>query len=403
MPENNIKQDFELLNHLPIGNCIIDEDYKVLFWNNYLENSTEILKSEIIGSKLSDYFPYFINKLYINRLDSIFTGGAPVIFSSHLHGFLFNDPAKKNTSRINKTVVSAIPKPNSKKYYALFSIEDVTELSNKIQQHRVLKDEAIREVEKRKIIEQKLLIDEAQLIELNATKDKFFSIIAHDLKSPFNSILCFSELLINNIDKYDSQKQKQIMGYIHESAINTYKLLENLLTWSRSQSGRISYNPEKENLYLLVVETIDMLNQGLLKKSIKLTNNISGDSFAFVDKDMFSTIIRNLVSNAIKFTQQGGEIIIEECIITDESNRDFVKISVIDNGLGMSNEVQSKLFSITHNISTQGTENEHGTGLGLILCKEFVEKHRGEIWVESEEGKGSSFMFTIPKLRQVES
>ena len=230
----------------------------------------------------------------------------------------------------------------------------------------------------------------------NATKDKFFSIIAHDLKGPFNSILGFSGLLDENYEKYDIQKQKHFIKIINQSVKNTLKLLENLLLWSRSQRGILDYKPEKENIYLLYTETIKFLILPAEKKSISLRNEIPEDIVVKADKNMISTVMRNLISNAIKYTHKDGEIIVKARTIKDKNKQLFAEITVKDNGLGILPNLQAKLFKIEENISTEGTEKEQGTGLGLILCKEFVEKHGGEIWVKSELGKGSEFVFTIP-------
>ena len=248
-----------------------------------------------------------------------------------------------------------------------------------------------RDVTERKKAEQALQESEIQLKELNATKDKFFSIIAHDLKSPFNSMLGFSEMLNNKFDKYDTKKKKKFINIIYQGLQDTFRLLENLLTWSRSQRGSIDFKPETLNLYLVAEETIDILSQTATNKSIIIKNEISESTFVKADKDMLATIIRNLVSNAIKFTPKGGKISIDA-----KNQQQFIEITVKDNGIGIPKEKQSQLFDIGENTSTQGTENETGTGLGLILCKEFVEKHGGKIWVESEIRKGSSFKFTIP-------
>ena len=229
------------------------------------------------------------------------------------------------------------------------------------------------------------------LKEANDTKDKFFNIIAHDLRSPFNSMLGFSKMLDDKFEKYDTEKKKKFINIINQGLQGTYKLLENLLTWSRSQRGTIDFNPEKLNLHLLAEETSGLLHQSTESKSINLKNKIADNIYVNADKDMLSTIIRNLISNAIKFTQKGGDISIDA-----KSKQQFIEITVKDNGIGIPKEIQSKLFDIGENTSTQGTENESGTGLGLILCKEFVEKHGGKIWVESEVGKGSDFKFTIP-------
>ncbi len=235
-----------------------------------------------------------------------------------------------------------------------------------------------------------------ELEKANDTKDKFFSIIAHDLKSPFNAMLGFSELLHESFEEFDVNEQKEFINHIYQSVQNTYKLLENLLLWSRAQRGSINFKPEKENLYLLIVETIKILNQTAASKSITLRDDIPPDIFVNADKNLISTIIRNLISNAIKFTPKDGEVTIKARSASDDKNQHYTKICVKDTGVGISHEKQLKLFNISKNNSTKGTENETGTGLGLIICKEFVEMHSGKIWVESEPGIGSRFCFTLP-------
>jgi signal transduction histidine kinase len=231
------------------------------------------------------------------------------------------------------------------------------------------------------------------LAEINATKDKFFSIIAHDLINPFNSILGFSELLENEFDKYENAEKKQMVSYIHQGIGNAYSLLDNLLQWASTQRGTIHFEPSKIDLFLLAQTTCNLLNQSAIKKSITLQNEVDEGFCIQADYNMISAIVRNLVSNAIKFTPKGGEVKLGAKM--NDENR-FIEIIVKDNGRGIPADVQSKLFNIEGNTSTRGTENEGGTGLGLILCKEFVEKHNGTIWVESEIGKGSTFYFTIP-------
>ncbi|MBE9467362.1 MAG: HAMP domain-containing protein [Bacteroidetes bacterium] len=252
------------------------------------------------------------------------------------------------------------------------------------------------DISDRKKAEQTLKENELKLHELNATKDKFFSIIAHDLRGPLSSILRLSEILNKDFEKHETEEQKEFSGVIHKGIKNTYKLLENLLLWSRSQQGRISFNPEKTNLYLLANETIELLNQSTTEKAIKISNKIQKDIYVNVDKYMSLTIFRNLVSNAIKFTSKGGNITLQSHMPSNKSNQKFLEISIEDNGVGISKEIQSKLFNINENSSTPGTENEKGTGLGLILCKEFVEKQGGKIRVESEVNKGSKFIFNLP-------
>ena len=250
-----------------------------------------------------------------------------------------------------------------------------------------------RDITDRKEARQALTESELQLKELNATKDKFFSIIAHDLKSPFSSILGLSELLFTNFDKYDAQKKKRFIGLIKEATENTYKLLENLLLWSRSQRGIIDFKPTKRNLHLLTGETVNLLSQSTKNKSIVLINQIPEDIYVVADRDMLLTILRNLISNAIKFTHKNGMVIVS---VEKTIKQKFIEISVTDTGIGISEDTIGDLFQLDKNVSTSGTEKETGTGLGLILCKEFVEKHGGEIWIESKVGKGSKFIFTLP-------
>jgi len=232
---------------------------------------------------------------------------------------------------------------------------------------------------------------DSKLKESNDTKDKFFSIIAHDLRSPFNNILGFSELLIENSNNYEAAETEKYLGIINSSANNTLILLDNLLNWAKSQTGKISFNPEKIILSNVILEIIK------LKKSIAKAKNISLNYFSsdeievYADENMLKTVLRNLIFNAIKFTKLGGHINIYAVSI-----QDHVEISISDNGVGMKDETRKKLFNISTNITTKGTANEKGSGLGLVLCKEFVEKLGGNIWVESEEGKGSTFHFTLP-------
>jgi len=230
----------------------------------------------------------------------------------------------------------------------------------------------------------------------NKTKDKFFSIIAHDLKSPFNTMLGFSKLLVNKFDKYDKEKQKEFLGILNQSIRNTFNLLENLLLWSSSQRGKIEFKPQKENLQLLINEIAVLVGQTAARKSIIIKNKIPENIIVNADNDMLTTIMRNLISNAIKFTPKEGEIIVNAALMTDENKKKFTEISIKDSGVGIVKEKLARLFILSENISTKGTEGEAGTGLGLTLCEEFVKKHGGKIWVESEVGKGSEFIFTIP-------
>lgn len=245
----------------------------------------------------------------------------------------------------------------------------------------------------RKKAEGLLKENEARLSELVATKDKFFSIISHDLKSPFNSILGLSNLLVEQIQEKNYDGIEEYASIIQSSSQRAMELLKNLLDWSRSQTGRIEFSPEYVEMVNLINEVTELLKEAALQKSIGIVKELPRNMLTFADKSMISTILRNLISNSIKFTQTGGQI-----VISAVRKKDELIINVADNGVGIKKEVLGKLFQIAENQTTLGTQNERGTGLGLILCKEFVEKHGGRIWVESEPGVGSKFSFSIPKI-----
>jgi PAS domain S-box-containing protein len=238
----------------------------------------------------------------------------------------------------------------------------------------------------------KLKETQKALRKLIATKDKFFSIIAHDLKNPFHSLMGISELLVSNQNNYEEEKLKELHKHLYKVTHQGYQLLTNLLEWARSQTGRLKFYPEKINIAELVEDTIDMISSTADSKDIRINNLIDPDRKVKADKNTITTVIRNLISNAIKYSETN-----EEVKIYSEDNGDFVKISIEDNGVGISPENIDKLFRIDVNFSTRGTDDESGTGLGLILCKEFVERNGGEIFVESILGKGSTFSFTLMK------
>jgi signal transduction histidine kinase len=250
----------------------------------------------------------------------------------------------------------------------------------------------VRQLKNQKILlEKSVAIKTTELHELNASKDKFFSIIAHDLKNPFNAIIGISEMLKEEIRSGDPSRIEEYAGLINNSAVQTLRLLENLLEWANSQSGKILFKPVPLKLSELLNEEFSILNDMATGKNIELKSSVTDNLTIIADKNMIKTILRNLISNAIKFTHKNGKVEVKAIIDNKQ-----VEISVSDSGIGMTKETMAKLFRIDANLSTCGTENEKGTGLGLFLCKEFIEKHGGKICVESESGKGSIFKFFLP-------
>ncbi len=247
------------------------------------------------------------------------------------------------------------------------------------------------DITERELAEEIIKIRNHQLVLADAQKDRFISILAHDLKNPFASILGFLDLLIENINEYPQDKIEEQLSIIYQSSQNVFKLLENLLQWSQTQRGKLICDPQSINFTTICDEVINNLSLNAKNKSINIDYSETNNLTVFADANLLKTVMRNLVSNAIKFTNTGGTINISG--ISDSSN---VTISVADNGIGIAAENIPKLFdaSLTH--LKIGTANEKGTGLGLFLCKKFIEKHCGKIWVESELNIGTTFRFTLP-------
>ncbi|WP_299458739.1 hybrid sensor histidine kinase/response regulator [uncultured Microscilla sp.] len=238
---------------------------------------------------------------------------------------------------------------------------------------------------------EELLAQNKQLEELIATKDKFFSIIGHDLSSPISQMIGFTDMLENHIEAFTTEEIVQFVARLKESSMQGFRLLDNLLRWSQTQTGSISFNPGVCSLNELIQNNIDLHKEKAQDKEVSVELKVKEVHHLVLDSDMIDTVLRNLVSNAIKFTSKGGAITI---IVT--RNGQEVTVSVKDTGIGISAANIAKLFRPDVHYSTSGTQNEKGTGLGLILCQEFVEVHGGKIWAESTEGVGSVFKFTIP-------
>src|ERR1035437_2072953 len=249
-----------------------------------------------------------------------------------------------------------------------------------------------REITERKLAEEEIKLKNELLQTINAEKDKFFSILAHDLKGPLSAFLGATQILAEEIQNMSFEEIKEITINMKESASNIYRLLENLLEWSRLKRGLLEFSPEYLNVKQLIKTCIEVLKESARKKSIIIDYSFPDDIAVYADSRMMETVIRNLVSNAIKFTPIGGKVTVAAEKKSDQS----IEIKIIDSGIGMTPELKGKLFLLNEKTSRKGTEGEPSTGLGLLLCKEFIGKHMGKIWVESEVGKGSVFSFILP-------
>ncbi|HEX2962731.1 MAG TPA: PAS domain S-box protein [Ignavibacteriales bacterium] len=276
--------------------------------------------------------------------------------------------------------------------YFISIIEDISE--RKEAEEKVLRySEELRkskeEIEKNAV---ELAALNKNLEEVNAGKDRFFSIVAHDLRSPFSALLGFTEYLSHNIDELGKDEIKDFAFRVHTSLKRIFRLVDNLLQWSTLQSGRMKFSPVYFCLNLLIKEVLDIYQVNAARKKINLNFDFESDYDVFADKNMTDTVIRNLLSNALKFTHPDGRVTIRVHDDTDD-----VIVAVSDTGTGISQEDMAKLFRIEESVSKAGTDKEKGTGLGLILVKDFVERNGGRIWVESQPGHGSTFKFTLKK------
>lgn len=269
---------------------------------------------------------------------------------------------------------------------------------------RDISDE-IRNINENKVLTRMLKKQNIELDDKNVelkkaveTKNKFISIIAHDLRNPFNAINGLSEMLVKRLDPETDKRSHDMAQIIHDSAKGAYELLENLLVWARSQQNTIQYQPESLGLHEVASEAINEIRVQAEKKNIMLINQTETSDTVWADKQMLLTIIRNITSNAIKFTNEGGLI-----VIGSEQNDVCTSIIIEDNGVGMTQEVIDKLFTVSKNKSTKGTSGEGGSGMGLLITKEFVDKHLGTIKVESTVGLGSKFVINLPNIQAADN
>ena len=350
-----------------------------------LKKIMDISQYDVIGSEFnllpSHYVKYKTGKL------SLFEGGLAHFAATEFSTWAAN--AIEKLLGINKIYAIGINKDENLYAILHFFTLGNTDLTNRGYIESFIKQAGI--VIDRKIMEQKLKESEKRLSKANATKDKFFSIIAHDLRHPFSHLLGFSEMNLEYIENKQYDKIAETGRIIRESAEEGYILLNNLLEWSQSEQGTVDFKPARQNLSERVRKVTSLLANIASQKEVSIIQDFKQDLTFYADANMFETILRNLVSNAIKYTNNGGTV-----KIAAEKQKDQLNVQISDTGIGIQPQNLNKLFKLEDNFTTNGTEGERGTGLGLILCKEFVKKHGGEIGVDSKPGEGTTIWFTIP-------
>lgn len=383
----------EITSVVAEGIFLVDADKKLKFANPEFYKLLGYNSDEIINTDIFNKIYSHANKIEQNcPIERVFDNGETVRVSYDY--FQTNDDVYLPISFVASPILR-----DGKITGCVTAFHDITELIQneeeikrfveELQFNKELMEENVTEAAR---LNEMLWDSETRLKDLNASKDKFFSIISHDLRSPFTSIIGFAEVMLEDIETLTKDEIKEFTNSIYKSSKNIQNLLENLLQWSRVQTGRIEFNPINFDLNNLINDVIALFQVNAARKKINLISSVEKNYTVRADKFMIDTVLRNLVSNSIKFTNSGGEIKVN----VEELSEKELTISVSDNGVGIKEEVIEKLFKIDSHVTTKGTEKEKGTGIGLILCKEFVEKHEGKIWVESKIDEGSQFKFILP-------
>lgn len=368
-----VTTQFNLVDYLPFGLCLLRQDFFVLFWNCCLENWTKIPRDDIIGQNLLDFFPHLKQPKYLSRFQQVFFGGFPVIFSPQLHSPLIPCFPHNEQRRIQQTIVNAIPIDDGNGYYALMSIQDITDLTYPIQIYQ-------EKLKKRQSMQRELERSNAEL-------ENFAYLASHDLQEPLRMVTTFTQMLGQRYkDKLDPDAN-QIIDFAIDGAIRMQSLIHDLLIYSRV--GR-------QSQYFEQTDCEEVLDRALsnLQLLIEETNtHIYRDSLPTVmaDKSQLIQLFQNILNNAIKYRREDPPNI----KIGVRSEDDYWLFWIKDNGIGISPQYFERIFLIFQRLHTR--QEYPGTGIGLAICQKIIQRHQGKIWLESELGKGSTFYFTIPK------
>lgn len=358
-----IERDYAIIKTLPDILFMLTKDGTIT--NCKIGSDVEFVRSQdyMIGKRITDIFPDEIAKELLEHINDAH-------YSQKLISYNFILKNSENEKHYEARIVK------SNKQEVLMLIRDIT-------------------IQKKN--EQQIVKIAEDLKQINKTKDKFVSIIAHDVRAPIIALIGYAEILAEDIEELQINEIKEFSSNIVEISKQTITLLTNLLEWSRIQTGRLDFNPTTLDSYNLVQNTITLLKASASNKNITIKNHIEKNTLIYADENMMQSVFNNLVNNAIKFSNLNGTITLS-CEKVDE----MIRFSVKDNGVGMDKDQIAMIFDFNKSITTPGTIKEKGTGLGLILCKEFVEKHSGKLWVNSTLNNGTEFFFSIPEVKEAE-
>ncbi|MEM9161854.1 MAG: ATP-binding protein [Cyanobacteria bacterium P01_F01_bin.4] len=379
-PTNDVSQDIQVartqftgLNYAPVGFCVLRQDFKVLFWNRCLEGWTKISSVDIIGTDLRQRFPNINQSKYLVRLKQVFQGGFPAIFSPQLHQSMIPSPLPSGQLRIQQTTVTAVPAAGEDGFYALFAIQDVTDLTHRVQIYQA-------ELRERKRAE-------AELQRSNAELEQFAYVASHDLREPLRMVTSFTQLLAQRYADQLDDEANTIINFAVDGATRMQSLIDDLLTFSRvgTQGNPFELTDCGEALDLA------LSNLQMQIQETQASINTPDLPVVMADPAQLVQLFQNLISNALKYRSEKPPVV-EIGVDAQESQWRFW---VRDNGIGMEPKYTERIFLIFQRLHTR--QHYSGTGIGLAICKKIVERHGGRIWAESGLGQGSTFHFTIPK------
>ncbi|MBW4440155.1 MAG: response regulator [Plectolyngbya sp. WJT66-NPBG17] len=380
---------FALLDQIPLGNCVLRADNVVLFWNGCLEDWTKIPRRDILGRLIAEFFPHFDQPNYVRRFQQVFQGGAPTIFSSQFHQHLIPAPLPQGGNRIQHTTVTATLAPTGKEFYALLSVQDVTELTTQAQNYRKMRDSAISESEERRRAQQSAET-------ANRVKDEFLAVVSHELRTPLNPILGWAKLLQNG--KVKPASVNTALATIERNAQLQSQLIDDLLDVSRILRGKLHLDWQTINLSFVVHAALETANFAAEAKSLSIQLHIEEPVAPIKgDPTRLQQIVWNLLSNAVKFTPAHGRIE----IYLDAAEAE-VQLRVSDTGIGIPNEFLPYVFDSFRQADSTSTRAISGLGLGLSITRHLVELHGGTIKVASlGENQGSTFTLRLPIHKEV--
>jgi signal transduction histidine kinase/ActR/RegA family two-component response regulator len=399
---DEIKQaqtQFAILDQIPMGSCVLRSDYVVLFWNGCLEDWTKVTREKILGQLIGQLFPHFAEPHYVRRFQQIFQGGAPTIFSSQFHKHLIPALLPQGGNRIQQTTVTAIAAPESDRFYALLSIQDVTDLTVQAQNYRQMRDQAIAEAEQRRLAQ-----EHAEAA--NRIKDEFLAVVSHELRTPLNPILGWTKLLRSG--KVAPASVSTALATIERNAQLQVQLIDDLLDVSRILRGKLRLNWQRVNVASVVQAALETIHLTASAKSLAVQFHVE-ESDCFVDTAKVASIkgdparlqqiIWNLLSNAVKFTPENGQITVN--LSTTQSD---VQLQVTDTGIGIPRDFLPYVFDSFRQADSTTTRAIGGLGLGLAITRNLVELHGGTISVVSPgENQGSTFTLKLPILKEAYS